>query len=114
MTRAEIMSEYRVVDGVIRSPGKFEGEPVWAPHAWELALDGAGDDEDCDCEAPEDYDHCNCPTVSVLYPLTEDYAEFPELADVAVIRIWERDDGFVCTETFETRAAYDAALKGGR
>lgn len=34
-------------DGVrITAPGKFEGEPVFAPHYWGLALQGFADSDD--------------------------------------------------------------------
>ena len=39
-----IESEYEVVDGIIRSPGKFECECVWVPYFWDLVLEGEGDD----------------------------------------------------------------------
>jgi hypothetical protein len=34
-------------DGVrITAPGKFEGQPVFAPYFWDLALDGMADREE--------------------------------------------------------------------
>ena len=42
--RAEIESEYRVVDGVIHSPGKFECEAVWVPYFWDLFMEGEGEE----------------------------------------------------------------------
>ena len=42
---AKVHEEYTVVDGVIRNPGKFEGECVWVPYYWDLALNGEGEDE---------------------------------------------------------------------
>ena len=42
---AKVHEEYTVVDGIIRNPGKFEGECVWVPYYWELVLDGDGEDE---------------------------------------------------------------------
>lgn len=44
MTREEIKNKYNVDDnGIIRSPGKFEGEMVYAPFYHELILNGAGE-----------------------------------------------------------------------
>ena len=41
MTRQEITSQYSVnARGVICSPGKFEGENMWAPAVYEIVLDG--------------------------------------------------------------------------
>lgn len=45
MTRKEIEAAYTVVNGIIRSPGKFEGEPVWAPYYWEAYLINHGTSE---------------------------------------------------------------------
>ena len=39
-----IREEYDVVDGIIRNPGRFEGECEWVPYYWELALNGDGED----------------------------------------------------------------------
>lgn len=36
MTRKEIAETYKVDErGVIRSPGKFEGEPIYVPYFWD-------------------------------------------------------------------------------
>lgn len=43
MTRQEIESEYNVVGGIIRSPGKFEGEAVYAPWCYERMACGGAD-----------------------------------------------------------------------
>jgi len=39
-----IREKYDVVDGIIRNPGRFEGECEWVPYYWELALNGEGED----------------------------------------------------------------------
>lgn len=44
--REQVLAEYKVDNGVICSPGKFEGEPVFAPHYWHLGLDGFADSDD--------------------------------------------------------------------
>lgn len=42
--RDRIEQEYdRESSGTIRSPGKFEGEPLWAVRLWEIGLDGFAD-----------------------------------------------------------------------
>lgn len=50
-SRNEIMNAYTVVDGIIQSPGEFEGEPVYAPRYWFLAGEGFADawegEDDC-------------------------------------------------------------------
>ena len=41
MTRKEILKQYSInEDGVILSPGKFEGEMLYMPHFWEAYLNG--------------------------------------------------------------------------
>ena len=42
--RTAIESEFDVVDGIIRNPGKFEGEAVWVPYFWDLVMDGEGEE----------------------------------------------------------------------
>lgn len=86
MTREEIFRDYKVVNGAIRSPGKFEGERVYVPYFWELFLDGFAEEDDGDI---------------LTFTITqEDLDEFPELVEdkYAVgdeLYLRERDDGFV-------------------
>lgn len=35
MTRQEILDAYETDRGIIQSPGKFEGEPIYAPYFYE-------------------------------------------------------------------------------
>jgi len=47
MTRQETLEAYNVNEsGVITSPGKFEGEPIFAPALWVAALEGFSDRDD--------------------------------------------------------------------
>jgi hypothetical protein len=46
MTRDEVLSNYEVSNGRIVNPGKFEGEPTFAPFLWDTALDGFADADD--------------------------------------------------------------------
>lgn len=43
MTREEIERSYVTRNGIIKSPGKFEGEPVWAPYLYDLWMEGCPD-----------------------------------------------------------------------
>ena len=85
MTRQEIMEMYDVNEqGVIKSPGKFEGEMLYVPYFWDLGLEGDYDfDED---------------GVFGFEISTEDIAQFPELAGVKVLLLEESDTGFVYSE----------------
>lgn len=40
MNRADIESRYVVEGGVIRSPGEYEGHPVYAPYFFDCAVAG--------------------------------------------------------------------------
>lgn len=47
MKRSEILKQYTVdANGRIASPGKFEGEPIFAPHFWQMGLEGFADSDD--------------------------------------------------------------------
>lgn len=46
MKRNQILAAYTVQGDRIVSPGKFEGEPVFAPVLWDLALQGFADGDD--------------------------------------------------------------------
>ena len=53
MTRKEIEQMYDVNEyGIITSPGKFEGEMVYVPYFWELAMGGGGMDTEWDGNSP--------------------------------------------------------------
>jgi hypothetical protein len=43
--KAEIERQHRTVDGIIREPGKFEGEPVWTVALYDWWLDGGAGKE---------------------------------------------------------------------
>jgi hypothetical protein len=82
MTREEIIAQYNVgSDGIIRSPGKFEGEMLYAPYFWDCYLNGCADDDDGEV------------LTFIIGP--DDVAIFPELSDRKSLRLWECDQGFV-------------------
>jgi hypothetical protein len=83
MTREEIEQEYKVIAGIITSPGKFEGESVYAPHYWNLGLEGGADEDD-----GESY---------VFHLDSSDVLVWPELSSVRTLRLIEDDNGFVHT-----------------
>lgn len=84
-TRKDILEEYDVdTNGVIRSPGKFEGEMIYAPYFWFLLLDGGADEDNGD--------------VALFRVTDEDRAQFPELDLVTQISLSEDEQGFVCVE----------------
>lgn len=96
MTRADIERDYRVVSGRITSPGKFEGEPVFAPFFYEQALEGFGlVDSDVGLSHFRDDSSCR------LSIFEADRASFPELGTARWVIVREDEDGFVHCETKE-------------
>ena len=86
MTRQEIERDYKVQDGIIRSPGKFEGERVYVPYFWDDYLNGC-------CNG---FAYRSDETTIVFGVSQEDRAMFPELGHKRTVRLYEREDGFVC------------------
>ena len=82
MTRQEIEAIYKIVDGRIRSPGMFEGEMVYVPYFWDIFLNGYSDRDDG--------------KILGFDISQEDKAVFPELKRRRTVRLFQRDDGFVC------------------
>jgi hypothetical protein len=70
-----------------KGPGKFEGEPIYAPHYWELTLDSGADEEE--------FDDANDRPVAVFKLTAEDHGLFPELEGGEILRIYEDEQGFV-------------------
>jgi hypothetical protein len=93
MTRAEIHEQYEVDEhGLIRSPGKFEQCPDYAPYFYSWYLEGEGEE----CEDPNHGDGC------LVFDITEeDVAEFPgydEIAPGETAHLREDDNGFVSVQ----------------
>ena len=89
MTRSEILENYDVENGIIQSPGKFEGEMLYAPYFYAHWLDGLFDDDRVEVSGL---------FVSVFFISDEDLREFPELTGVREVSLWEDDSGFVHLE----------------
>ena len=91
--RAEIESEYRVVDGLIRNPGKFEGEAVYVPYYWDLVMEGEGE------EVMEVESERESPRIRFVVD-SEEEAAFAdvlggELRCGATVELFEDSQGFV-------------------
>lgn len=88
MKRKEIEETYQIGDGgphsapVIRSPGKFEGEPIYVPYFWDEYLNGGADEEDED-------------GVLIFIVTEEDRDQFPELKTGDRIGLVQTSDGFI-------------------
>lgn len=87
MTRTELEQQYRVKGTWVVSPGKFEGEDIWAPYFWDIAMDGG---------AAEEWRGDGVVYTVGIDP--EDLQQFPELAGFRSVELYEDGDGFVsCT-----------------
>jgi hypothetical protein len=85
------LDEYTIEDGIIRSPGKFEGEPAHALHFYHYMMDGSA--EVCACGA------------CYMSIDAEDAALFPDLADSigGYVHLSVSDSGFVYTEVVSAK-----------
>ena len=82
-------NDYRIINGRIANPGKFEGEPAWVPFFYALE----DDDEFTDGAAV---------AYRAFQVNVEDRQRFPELSGVFAVVLAETDDGFVTGHTFAT------------
>ena len=82
ITREQIQAELQVDGhGIIRSPGKFEGEPVWVRWAYEVEMNGFAE--------LTKYDGIQAVEVEAA-----DVKEFPELEGCAFVLTEESEQGF--------------------
>jgi hypothetical protein len=82
----EITSEYRINNGVITNPGKFEGEPPWVPLLWDRVLSGFSDKSVHDGTMAID-----------AFALDDSIAALTGMRPTpgSFIALWSSDDGFV-------------------
>jgi len=100
-------------------PGKFEGEGVETFLAWEMVMDGGGDDitggEGGDgpttdwIESPRFGESLHVESAQ-LYGYCDDCIMDAVRSRPAGVAVWESDQGFVSCRLFETKAEYDKAL----
>ncbi len=99
MSRTELEKLYEVsADGLIESPGKFEGGLLYVPYFWEQGLDG-GSDEDRELFSDEDRE---------LFS-DEDRELFPELGDTYGLSLSEDSNGLVYVNEYADVAEYGVA-----
>lgn len=83
MTREQILADFTVdKHGVIRTLGQFEGEMIYVPYFWDAYINGVADRDDG--------------KVLGFDVTKEDREMFPELGRKRTVRIYQRDDGFIC------------------
>lgn len=96
-TRAAILAEYNVDENSrITNPGKFEGEMLYAPYFYEVALHGVSEELDDDGEY-----------VTLVAVGDSDRAAFPELGAARYVLLIETDLGFVRVESIDTERHAD-------
>lgn len=82
---------------VIREPGKFEGELEIVPKMWDVVMEG------CACDVLiYDKVYSFVSLLAVDEPITN---------GLYGACLWERSDGFVMSEWFETEEEYKAAIE---
>jgi len=104
---ARLRRDYSVnEDGVITSPGKYEGEPLFVAYLDGLAGEGLADEETIDedeVDVEDDNDdfggEYNGPTYYHFDVDDELRWAFPDLKDVARVTIWQGETGFVYHST---------------
>ena len=85
MTRQDIERQYKVDEfGIIRSPGKFEREGVYAPFFYDIILNGGG---------TEEWDE-NEDLTTYIDVTDQDRIMFPELKTVERVACSEDGSGF--------------------
>lgn len=81
--REDIEREYTVENGMIRNPGKFEGEAVYVPYFYDVLMDGFGNTDEDDI------------TTFDISPTEREI--FPELGDAHSLMMYISESGFVNT-----------------
>lgn len=88
-------------------PGKFEGEPWYAPYFWQCALEGAGD---------EPFYHGETVAGDVIPVDAEEREAFELAPQTAFVAVWYSEQGFVSLQELttgeydKTRAQYDSNI----
>ena len=80
-----LTASYDIKNGVIRSPGKFEGEMYYSLYFYTNYLEGGSD-----------HDYLDNGTLISRFNLTVSEKEaFPELSDYDMFEFYESDNGFI-------------------
>lgn len=89
-TRANALNGlYLNAQGIIASPGRYEGEPAYTPAAEAIVNAGFAETVWCDCA-----EECSCVPTYLLTLDDEDRAEWPELTGIDSLLFYTDDNGF--------------------
>ena len=96
-TRERILNDYVVENGIIKSPGKFEGQPIYAPYYWTLVSWQEYNRMICVDHNEENCEDCfNVAQFEFIFDIVDDdRKEFPELEGFKTVNVEESSDGFV-------------------
>lgn len=78
----------------IKTPGKFEGEPVYTLYYWDTVVMSGFAENEYDCDCPTEI--CDCFGVARVDLDDHDREAFPDLDGYTAIYLRETDKGFVC------------------
>ena len=78
----------------ITKSGRFQGEPRWVPHFYNLAMNSDGEMSTPGCEHDEN-ENCDCTLMWYFQPDVSECEKYPELEAIDDIWLWETNDGFV-------------------
>lgn len=85
---------------MVPGPGKFEGEPTFVPHFYDVMLDGASDVSMFDGDTP----------VEIFIVDADDVRKFPDLEGTYAVAIWESEQGFVYHQALATMTEYEQLM----
>jgi hypothetical protein len=102
MTREEILGRYKIDNhGIIRDPGKFESEMLYAPYFYDSSMESGADETVYDGDTP----------IDIFIITEEDLKEFPELGDTYAVGLSETGSGFVSLEHFSSEEELNEELE---
>ena len=93
ITKKEILTRYKVEDGIIQNPGKFEGEPIHTVYYCELMMDGEGEDIYADGVETEEME-----PEYTQFIVDSDESDMFGLCVGSEVRVWVDSQGFVISE----------------
>lgn len=88
-------------DNLIANPGKFQGEPIWAPYFYQYALGGLYDD----------FLRPDGSTETIIELVDSDLDRFPDIPKTSThMSLIEKEDGFVLSEYLNAQE-YDERIR---
>ena len=91
MTDEEIILMLQEYEEEVKRPGRFEGEPLYAPYFWDQVMNGGGDET---IEGEDDET-----IIDVFIVTAEDRLLFPDLSEAKKVFIYCDNHGFIHAST---------------